>query len=448
VHCVHGVADAWAWLTSASDQPHIGIEPAVSVFNGSCRLEGRVDSLANRWLVDEPGIRPFEGFERERPEISVVIPCLDEEKSVGACIDQAWAAIRASGIVGEVVVADNGSKDRSVEIAVAHGARVVHAGIKGYGSALRKGIEEARGAFIILGDADGSHDFSEISRFVAKWREGYEFVVGNRFGGEIKNGAMPWHHKYVGTPILSQLLRLFFGAAVRDINCGMRGMTRDISRHLDFRTTGMEFASESLIKAAKAGARVTEVPITMWPDKRERPPHLRSFRDGWRHLRFIFLSAPNWLFLAPGALLVAVGIGLMVWLLPGPRFAGKIGLDIHTIALGMMLALLGVHIISIGLFVKVFSYTEKLSRNQHTLESWLKRVKLEHGLLLGGMLALAGFSGDLIVFWKWAGAGFGVLLWVRTVFFCSLSFFLGIEVIFSSIFLSMLGISRATYIGD
>jgi len=381
-------------------------------------------------------------------EVSVVIPCLNEERTIADCVDQALAALRDNEISGEVVVADNGSEDGSVEIALDHGARVVHARVKGYGGALRKGIEEARGAFIILGDADGSHDFSEIPRFVAKWRAGYEFVVGNRFQGEIKDGAMSWHHRALGTPVLSSLMNLFFRTGVGDINCGMRGMTREISRRLDFRTTGMEFAAESLIKATKAGARLTEVPITMWPDRRNRAPHLRSFRDGWRHLRFMLLSAPNWMFVLPGTLLLLVGISLVLWLMPGPRFAGKIGLDVHTLALGMMLALVGMHVISIGLFVKVFSYTERLTRNQRCLERWLRTVKLEHGLLLGAALAALGFVGDAVVFWKWASAGFGHLEPVRTVFFCSVSFFLGIEVIFSSVFLSMLGISRATYIGD
>ena len=299
-----------------------------------------------------------------------------------------------------------------------------------------------------MGDADGSHDFSEVPFFVSKWREGYEFVIGNRFKGEIKEGAMSAHHRFLGTPILSSLLNLFFGAGVGDINCGMRGMTRELSRRLGFRTTGMEFASESLIKAVKSGARIAEIPITMWPDQRNGPPHLRSFRDGWRHLRFIFLSAPNWLFLLPGGLLVTLGIGLVLWLLPGPRFAGKVGLDVHTMALGMMLALLGVHIIAIGLFVKVFSYTEKLSRDQISLARLLRHVKLEYGLMLGGTLALVGFTGDATVFWYWAAHGFGQLALVRTVFFCSLSFFLGVEIIFSSVFLSMLGISRDTYIGE
>ena len=210
----------------------------------------------------------------------------------------------------------------------------------------------------------------------------------------------------------------------------------------------MEFASESLIKAARLGARITEVPVTMWPDRRGRSPHLRTFHDGWRHLRFILLYAPNWLFLLPGGLLMTLGTGLVVWLLPGPRLAGRVGLDIHTMSLAMMLALLGMHVISIGLFVKVFCYTENFSRNQPRLERWLKTVKLEHGLLLGAALALIGSAGDAVVFWQWAAAGFGKLQAVRTVFFCSLSLFLGIEVLFSSVFLSMLGINRDTYIGN
>lgn len=382
------------------------------------------------------------------PEVSVVIPCLNEARSIAACVDAAVQALRSANIRGEVVVADNGSTDGSQEVATEHGARVIHAELRGYGSALRSGIAQARGAFIILGDADGSHDFSEVPRFVEKWRAGNDFVIGNRFMGEIKDGAMSWHHRHLGTPVLSGILNLFFSAGVGDINCGMRGFTRELATRLDLRTNGMEFASESLIKAARAGARIAEVPITMWPDQRNRPPHLRTFRDGWRHLRFIMLSAPNWLFLLPGGLLVALGLGLILWLLPGPAFAGKVELNTNTMSLAMMLVLLGMHIISIGLFVKVFCYTEKLSRPELSLARWLKRVKLEHGLLLGAALLVIGVTGDAIVFGLWAAQGFGHFNAVRTVFFCSLSLFVGIEVLFSSVFLSMLGISRDTYIGE
>ena len=382
------------------------------------------------------------------PEISVVIPCLNEARSIAACVDQAFSALQAEGIEGEVIVSDNGSSDGSIEIAESHGARVVHTRIKGYGSALRNGIEQALGKFIILGDADGSHDFREIGRFVAKWRDGADFVMGNRLAGEIKDGAMSWHHRHLGTPVLTSLVNLFFGARVTDINCGMRGMTRELAEQLDFRTNGMEFASESLIKAAKSGARIAEVPITMWPDRRDRAPHLRTFRDGWRHLRIIMLSAPNWLFLLPGALLVFMGLAIVLWLLPGPALAGKVELNTNTISLAMMLILLGAHIFSIGLFVKVFCYTERLSRGQIGLVRWLKRLKLEHGLLLGIGLVIVGFIGDCYVLRSWAAHGFGRLEAVRTVFFSSLALFLGIEVVFSSVFLSMLGIARDTYIGE
>ena len=381
-------------------------------------------------------------------EVSVVIPCLNEARSIGACVESALAAFKTLGIAGEVVVADNGSSDGSAEIARERGARVVHADVKGYGAALRRGIQEARGQFLILGDADGSHDFREIDRFIAKWRDGYTFVMGNRLHPQLKQGAMSWHHRHLGTPLLTGILNLFFGAKVTDVNCGMRGMTKELAAQLDFRTNGMEFASESLIKAARAGARIAEVPITMWPDRRDRPPHLRTFRDGWRHLRIIMLSAPNWLFLLPGALLMALGLGMVLWLLPGPVLAGRVELNTNTISLAMMLILLGMHIFSIGFFVKVFCYTERLSRNQTGLVRWLKRLKLEHGLLLGAALALIGFIGDALVFRAWAVQGFGRLHAVRAVFFSSLSLFLGIEVIFSSVFLSMLGISRDTYIGE
>jgi glycosyltransferase involved in cell wall biosynthesis len=384
----------------------------------------------------------------ERVEVSVVIPCLNEANSIGGCIDKALKAFSILGVKGEVVVSDNGSSDGSIEIAQQHGARVVHTDTKGYGSALRNGIANAHGRFIILGDADGSHDFSEIGRFVAKWREGHDFIIGDRLHGELKPGAMSWHHRHLGTPVLTGVLNLFFGAGVSDINCGMRGMTKELASQLDFRTNGMEFASESLIKAANAGARIAEVPITMWPDERNRPPHLRTFRDGWRHLRFIMLSAPNWIFILPGGLLIASGLAIVGWLLPGPAFAGKIELNTNTISLAMMLILLGVHIVSIGLFVKVFCYTERLSKQQLGLSRWLKRISLEHGLLLGAGLLATGSLGDALVLRNWAAHGYGHLDAVRTVFFCSLAPFLGVEVIFSSVFLSMLGIARDTYIGE
>jgi len=381
-------------------------------------------------------------------EVSVVIPCLNEARSIPICIDKAFAAFQAAGVGGEVVVADNGSDDGSPQIAEQHGARVVHVALRGYGSALRGGIENARGAFIVMGDGDDSYDFTELPRFVAKWREGFELVIGNRFRGKIQEGAMPWHHRYIGTPVLSAIVNLLFGAGIGDVNCGMRGFTKDIYRRLDLRTTGMEFASEFLIKAAKLGARVAEIPITLWPDKRGRPPHLRSFRDGWRHLRFMLLYAPNWLFLLPGSLLSVLGLGLVFWLLPGPRQVGHVVFDVHTMLFGMIFVQLGFEVVLIGLFVKIFSYSERFDHQQHSLERLLRRLKMEHGLLMGAALAVAGFVGDAAVFWQWKAGGFGELHQMRIVIFWSLWFFLGIQIIFSSFFLSMLGISRGTYIGD
>lgn len=381
-------------------------------------------------------------------QVSVVIPCLNEARSIAFCIDKAIAAFKAAEVRGEVVVADNGSTDGSIEIATLHGARVVHVSARGYGSALRKGIDEALGEFVIMGDADDSYDFSEVPRFIAEWRQGYDLVMGNRLRGEIKPGAMPWHHRYVGTPVMSAILNLFFSAGVGDVNCGMRGFTKDLFNRLGLRTTGMEFASEFAIKAAKLNTRTAEIPITLWPDKRGRPPHLRSFRDGWRHLRFMLLFAPNWLFLAPGGALTLFGMALVLWLLPGPQLLGKTVIDIHTMLFGMVFALTGAQIIAIGLFAKVYSYAERFSPHQRSLERWLRRVKLEQGLVLGVALTFFGGGGMLWVSWRWMASGFGPLYHFRAVIFFCLWFLLGVQVIFSSFFLSMLGISRGTYIGD
>jgi glycosyltransferase involved in cell wall biosynthesis len=386
--------------------------------------------------------------ESRRFEVSVVIPCLNEARSIAICIDKARGSFSRAGVRGEVVVADNGSTDGSVEIAEQHGARVVHVPTKGYGNALRAGIEAAQGDFIVMGDADDSYDFTEVPKFVEKWRAGYEFVMGNRFAGGIKPGAMPRSHQFVGNPALTAILNRFFDARVGDAYCGMRGFTQRIYQRIEPRSTGMEFALELVIKASKIGANVSEVPITLWPDKRGRAPHLRTFHDGWRSLRFMLLYAPNWLFVAPGAFLLAFGLGLVFWLLPGPRLVGQVIFDIHTMLYGMVFALLGAQVISIGLFAKVYSYAERFSLNQRSLERWLSRVKLEHGLILGAVLALTGAVGSVWLVNEWIAGGLGHFDQLRLVIFFSLWFFLGVQVIFSSFFISMLGISRGTYIGD
>jgi len=382
------------------------------------------------------------------PDVSVVIPCLNEANSIAFCIDKALKAFKEAGINGEVVIGDNGSTDGSQKIAEDHGARVAHATMKGYGHALRAGIEAARGTFIIMGDADDSYDFTEVPRFVGKWREGYDVVMGNRFKGEIKPGAMPWHHKYIGNPVLSNMVKLLFHTSIGDSHCGMRGFTKDVYQRMDLRTTGMEFASEFVIKAVKLGVKMTEIPITLWPDKRGRPPHLRSFRDGWRHLRFMLLYAPNWLFLGPGGSMMILGLALVLWLLPGPRRLGNAVLDIHTMFFGMIFTLLGAQIIATGLFAKIFSYSERFAATEGALAHGLKRITFEHGLIVGGALAITGLAGNAFVFAQWAGSDFGPLAQMRAIIFWSLWLFLGLQIVFSSFFLSMLGISRETYIGD
>ena len=405
--------------------------------------------------VREPALRPqlkselVASVAANPLDVSVVIPCLNEANSLGICIAKAQKAFQAAGLRGEVVVADNGSTDGSVGIAENLGARVIPVAQRGYGSALKAGIRAARGAFIIMGDADDSYDFGDVPRFVAEWQKGNEVVMGNRFAGEIKPGAMPWHHKYIGNPGLTGLLNLFFHSGLGDSHCGMRGFTREIFDRMDVRSSGMEFASEFVIKAAQLGAKTSEIPITLWKDKRGRPPHLRSFRDGWRHTRFMLLYAPNWLFLLPGGLLMAAGLFLTFWLLPGPRkISRSVVLDLHTMIFGVIFTLMGAQILAIGAFAKVFSYAERFDRNTVSLKRILKRVTFESGLLLGGALFLCGFAGCAYITWEWAASGFGPLQQVRAVLFWCMWLFLGVQIIFSSFFLSMLGISRGTYIGD
>ena len=330
-------------------------------------------------------------------EVSVVIPCLNEANSLAICIRKALSSFSAAGIAGEVVVADNGSTDGSVEIAESCGARVVRVPeLRGYGAALRAGITASRGKFVIMGDADDSYDFTDVPRFVEKWREGYDLVMGNRFRGGIKPGAMPWHHKYVGNPGLTVLLNLFFRAGIGDSYCGMRGFSRAIYDRLDVRSSGMEFAPELIIKSAQIGARIAEIPIILWPDKRGRPPHLRSFRDGWRTLRFFLLYAPNWLFLLPGSLFFLVGLAMVFWLLPGPRhLTPNIIMDMHTMIFGVMFTLMGAQVMAIGFFAKVFSYAARFDRNPVSIKRMLRHVQLEHGLLLPAPYCFyGGFCGQ------------------------------------------------------
>jgi len=381
----------------------------------------------------------------ETLDVSVVIPCLNEAQSIAFCIDKAIAAFKEAGIHGEVVVSDNGSTDGSIEIAEKHGARVVHAPLRGYGHTLRKGIEEARGQFIVMGDADDSYDFSQVPRFIAKGREGYEVVMGNRFKGEIKPGAMRWHHKYIGNPVLSGILKLFFRTDIGDAHCGMRGFTKSVYGRMDLRTTGMEFASEFVVKAATMGVRMTEIPVTLWPDKRGRPPHLRSFRDGWRHLRFLLLYSPRWLFLYPGALLMLLGGLTGLWLLPGPRVIGGVVFDVHTLLYTATAVLLGFQAVSFAIFAKIFAITAGLLPEDPRLNKLFRIITLETGLVIGAVFVLVGLLGSVSALGLWGVQDFGPLDPVKTlrlVIPAITLLTLGCQIVLFSFLLSLLGMSR------
>lgn len=391
-------------------------------------------------------------MQQDGPVASVVMPCLDEEKTLPACIAAARRGIELCGITGEVIVIDNGSSDRSVAVAEANGARVVRCERRGYGNALRAGFAAARGRFILMGDADESYDFAELPRFWKEIEAGHDLVMGSRLRGHVERGAMPWLHRYVGNPVLSGILRLLFRVRVSDAHCGLRAFTTDAVARMDLRTGGMELASEIVIKAALAGLRITEIPITLHRDARGRPPHLRSFRDGWRHLRYMLMMAPDWLFFLPGSASLAVGAVLIGALLPGPLRLGALTLDVHTMLLGMALVLLGVYLLLLGCFVKAFSFTERLgAAGTTTFAAVLRRVKLEHGLVAGATLIALGLIGDASFLAHWLAQGAGQLdagATLRPAILYTTLLVAGLQVFFGAFFLSMLGISRGDYVGD
>jgi glycosyltransferase involved in cell wall biosynthesis len=342
-------------------------------------------------------------------ELTILMPCLNEAATVGTCIAKARGFLERSGIVGEVLVADNGSHDGSAALAQQAGARVVEVPERGYGAALAAGIAAARGRYVIMGDADDSYDFSRLEPFVEKLRQGYPLVVGNRFRGGIRPGAMPALHRYFGNPALSFLGRLLFGARVGDFHCGLRGFDRDAARSLDLRTRGMEFASELIVKAALAGWRIADVPTALHPDGRGRPPHLRSWRDGWRHLRFLLLFSPRWLFLYPGLILLTLGTALTAVLYFAPLRVFGAGLDIHSMLYASAAALLGMQLCLFALFARVSAQNAGLLPRRPALDRVLRLLTLERGLLAGLAIALAGFAWSAAAFWQWREAGFGPL---------------------------------------
>jgi len=375
----------------------------------------------------------------EAPLVSAVIPCLNEERTLALCISKAQESFRSMGVVGEVVVADNGSTDRSVEIASAIGARVVHEGNKGYGAALRRGIMESRGTIIVMGDADDSYDWSAIEPFVRKIEEGFDLVMGNRFKGGIRPGAMPPLHRYLGNPVLSWIARRSFGVPIGDFHCGMRAFTRSAFERMLLRTPGMEFATEMVASAAHQGLRISEIPIVLHPDKRGRPPHLRSFRDGWRHLRFILTYAPDYTFLAPGLVMIAAGLLLQTLLARGPIQLGSVYLGIHFLAIGCLLALAGFNIFNLGVFAKTLlaqRYEGFRSRTARWVE---QRFSLDTGIIIGGLLVLAGATVDGIILYRWLSQpGMPMDSTVHPAFVATSMIALGINVIVSSLLLNLI----------
>jgi len=374
--------------------------------------------------------------------ISIVMPCLNEAETLAVCIRKALAAITASGVSGEIIIADNGSTDGSLAIAAAEGARIVNVPIRGYGAALFAGFEAAHGKYILMADADDSYDFSHLPRFLAALDAGADLVVGNRFQGGIKPGAMPLLHRYLGNPVLSYLGRLLFRIPVGDFHCGIRAFRKDAFLRMNLRTTGMEFASEMIVKSSLLGQKITEVPTTLSPDGRSRAPHLRTWRDGWRHLRFLLLYSPRWLFLYPGLAATLVGFLVTIWLLPAKRAIGSVHFDVDTLTCAIGLMLIGVHISVFAVSAKVFGMREGFLPDDPKFQRLFLYFQLESGLLLGIFFLLAGFIAMAYAVVVWRQASFGNISpthMLRLVLPAAASLMLGVEIVFSSFFLSLLG---------
>jgi hypothetical protein len=373
------------------------------------------------------------------------MPCLNEARTLPACIEKAFRAIRENGLDAEVVVADNGSTDGSIEIAESLGARVVHVTERGYGSALQGGIAAARGRFIIMGDSDDSYDFSSLMPFVEKLRDGADLVMGDRFAGGIRPGAMPPLHRFLGNPVLSAAGRLLFHSPVRDFHCGMRAFSKAAYERMDLRTTGMEFASEIVVKATLLGMDIRETPVVLSPAGRLRPPHLRSWRDGWRHLRFLLLYSPRWLFLIPGMILFIAGGAACAALLPGPVVFSWIGFDTSTMLVAAMVMILGFQLIVYAIFTRLFAITEKLLPSDPLTDRLFSVITLEGGIAAGSVMLIGGLALLIFAVRIWQLHGFGPLDYSesqRLVIPAVTTIILGAQTIFASFFLSILGLSR------
>ena len=378
-------------------------------------------------------------------EFTILMPCLNEAETLEVCIKKASGWLAQEGVSGEVLIADNGSTDGSPEIAIKAGARLVNVSIRGYGAALSAGIRDARGKYVIMGDADDSYDFSNLSLFAQKLREGNTLVMGNRFKGGISPRAMPPLHRYLGNPVLTMIGRILFRSPCRDFHCGLRGFNREAILALDLRTTGMEFASEMVVKATLHKLSIVEVPTTLFPDGRSRPPHLRSWRDGWRHLRFLLMYSPGWRFMMPGIVSILVGLGIAAFLLPGPRTIEGVRLDLQTLLLGSALMIIGYQTVTFAIFTKTFAIEEKLLPPDPDFQVAFKYITLEWGLAMGGLLFFGGLILALGPVMEWNARSYGTLDIEVTmrIFLAGLTaMILGMQTIFASFFLSILGLRR------
>ncbi|MEI9959652.1 MAG: glycosyltransferase family 2 protein [Limisphaerales bacterium] len=382
----------------------------------------------------------------EAVDLTILMPCLNEAETLARCIEKAKLGIQRSGVRGEIVVADNGSTDGSQAIAEKLGVRVVAVKEKGYGSALRGGILAASGRWLLMGDSDDSYDFSEADRFVKKFQEGYEVVMGCRLpvgGGTIMPGAMPWKNRWLGNPVLTFIGRLFFKCPAHDFHCGLRGFTKAAFEKMELQTTGMEFASEMVIKATLKKLKITEVPITLHKDGRSRPPHLKPWRDGWRHLRFMLLFSPRWLFLAPGLALSSLGIAVSAVLSFASFRLDGIGFDVGTLLMACMAVIIGFQLVAFAFFTKVFAIAEGLLPNDPKFSAAFKFFTLEKGIVFGFLILIAGCVLLVHAFWVWKTANYGVLPYadnLRRLIPAATLLVLGIQSIFSSFFMSALGL--------
>ncbi len=383
--------------------------------------------------------------ETDALELTILMPCLNEAETLEVCIRKARGFLEKHHVQGEVLIADNGSTDGSQAIAEKAGARVVPVKAKGYGNAIMGGIAAAKGRYIIMGDADDSYDFVNLLPFVEKLREGYDLVMGNRFRGGILPGAMPPLHYYLGNPVLTGIGRLFFCPEIKDYHCGLRGYSKAAAERMELRTTGMEFASEMVVKASLLKMRICEVPTTLKKDGRNRPPHLRSWRDGWRHLRFMLMYSPRWLFLIPGAALMLIGLLTGLWLMPGPQKIGNVTFDVHTMLYAGLAVLIGFQSVVFAVFTKTFAITSGLLPKDERMEKLFKHITLEVGLVMGVLLIIAGLAGTASAIFGWQKTQFGPLVpadTLRTVIPSFVLLALGCQTVLSSFFMSVLGLKR------